>query len=464
MMPTCFRARSANPLRGIASIFRLVAIAAAGLLAAPGVQAQEPDGTVTIAVTGPDAIYGFSSDVAELNVLVPAVEGRGESSGIVLPSGRYSVVADDMAGIGIPLVSISCSSVDSRVDRAARTAEIAVPPGEHVVCLFAASDARQKTAELIGHFLHRQGSLLLANLPKSQDRIDRLNGAVALMSTPRPFLESLPGVVDGKPIPFGGSLAALDRLAGRQQQQAFDAWLDGTFALLPQAGTDGRFGVLSVGADYRFHRSLLVGTFIQLDTMRQGVVEASQVGGAGWTAGGYATMRLSESLYLDVLGGGGMASNGVDPFGHQADNFEATRWLLSASLMGEWKRDGLTFNPRARISYFEESSLPFTGAPGFPIESARTGFGQLALGPGVTYRLTTDEKVQVATGLRLDTSADIRANGAARGVQAPQGRLEGTLDFKMPAGAQWGTSVAYGGIGTPTPVFSARGKVHLTLE
>lgn len=458
-----FWARSADAFRQAEIIFRLAVLALAGM-AMPAALAQEPAGSVTIAVAGPDAVYGFSSGTTDLNLLVPAVTGSGESPAVALPTGGYTIVADDMTGLGIQLSGISCSGGDVRVNEAARMMEIEVRSETEIVCRFTFSEGRERTEELIGQFLNRQGRLLLTNLPDSQDRIDRLNNAVTLMGTPRPFLESLPGVVAGRPIPFAGSLAALDRLAGRQQQSAFDAWLDGTFALLPQNGEDGRFGVLSMGADYRFSRNLLVGTFLQLDTLRQGTVNAAEIGGAGWTAGGYATMRLNQSLYLDVLGGAGMTSNDVDPFGRYADSFDATRWLLSASLMGEWKRDGLTFNPRARISYFEESSPAFTDAPGFPIEGERAGFGQVSLGPGVTYRLTTDEKVEVATGLRLDTGADILATGASRGMKTLSSRLEGSLNVKLPAGAQWGTTLAYGGIGTPTPVFSARGRVQLVLK
>jgi len=429
-------------------------------LAMPCAMAEEQTGSVTIAVAGPDAVYGFSSDSADLNLLVPVVAGEGESPVLAVSEGRHAVTIDDMTGLGIQLSGIACPEGDVRINAAARMVEITVEPGGAVVCRFDTSNGRDRTEELVGQFLTRQGGLLLTNLPASQNRIDRLNNAVNLMGTPRPFLESLPGVVAGNPIPFGASLAALDRLAGRQQQAAFDIWVDGTFALLPQSGADGVFGVLSTGADYRFSRNLLVGTFIELDTMRRGTVDAAEIGGAGWTAGGYATLRLTENLYFDMLGGAGQTRNEIDPFGQGMETFDASRWLLSASLTGAWKREGLTFNPTARISYFEQDSAPFTDAAGLEIAGIRRGFGQVTLGPGVTYEHTTDEKVVVATSLRLDTGLDI----APETIAAPRGRVEGSLDFKLPAGAQWGTTLAYGGIGTPTPAFSARGRVQLKLK
>jgi len=70
----------------------------------------------------------------------------------------------------------------------------------------------------------------------------------------------------------------------------FDIWVDAKFSSFDdsRSGIDlsGRFGLLSVGADYVLNRSLLIGTMVQFDSAAQrSLQQASDAQGWGWLVG-----------------------------------------------------------------------------------------------------------------------------------------------------------------------------------
>lgn len=453
-------------LRGLGgwSARLLVAVAAAICIGQPAVAqgpAAEP-GSVVIQVSGADAMYGFSSLTLPLNINLAGLDGFAESQPIALPAGQYGVAADDLSGIGVTFAGVACSDDDSSGSGVTRTAEIVLSPGERLVCLFSARSSATRAGELISEFTDNRGDLLMASLPNSQDRVDRLRGSVGVINSPKPFMESLPRIAAGEPIPVSVSLAALDRMAGVRQPNDFNLWLEGTFALLVDQGPKGRFGVVALGLDYRVTDALLIGTFAQFDTMtRQWSSDTSSMATLGWTAGGYATARIADSLYLDFLGGGGSSVNAIGPFGATTDRFDAASWLLSASLLGKWELRNWTFSPRVQVNYIDQTTQPYIDSAGNAVPQSQQGSGQIAIGPGISYRLTTESKLRVTTGIRFDTTTDILGAGELGNLR---GRLEGKVEVKLPAGAKFGTTLGYGGIGSSSRVFTARGTLSLPLR
>ena len=88
--------------------------------------------------------------------------------------------------------------------------------------------------------------------------------------------------------------------------------------------------LVSIGADYVLNRSLLVGTMVQFDSMQQrSNTQMTDVRGHGWMAGPYATLRLSENVFLQARGAWGRSSNFVSPFLTYTDTFDSERWLVS---------------------------------------------------------------------------------------------------------------------------------------
>lgn len=416
-------------------------------------------GSVTIRqeTVGSDAVFGFRSATSGLNLSIATMGGSGQSADIALPAGRYSVVADDMSGAGYTLMGLVCSDSDSVGDVPSRTASIVLDAGEAVICTFSAVNSAEATTALIEEFLDGRARQILANIPDEERRIARLNGVVSgggsLGST---LLSYLPGVVEGGPVGVSTSLAAIDAMAGNQQPEALDVWFEGKFSLFENEGGE-KFSSAALGVDYLLNPDLLIGGFVQFDFASRNFDGGAQASGTGWLAGPYLTARLNDNLYLDLLAAGGQSSNTISPSGSYEDDFDATRYLLSAALQGQWSHDAWTFSPRAQLSYFEETSDGYTDSLGVSIPAVTAGLGQLAVGPGIGYRLTLDNGVVVDLGLRAEAVLDI-AGGSELGEL--QGRLSGTVGFGLVGGANIGLSARLDGIGSGED----RGSVGVRLS
>jgi len=409
-------------------------------------------------IDGTDGIFGFTSPEPALNVSIATTNGAGQSAAIALPSGSYRVTADDMTGAGYGLTRLICSDSDSVADLASRTAMIALAPGETVICTFTAVNSAERTSELIEQFLSDRANLILANQPDLDRRIDRLNG---VMSAGGNIGSTLLGYVsrlaDNGALSVNTSLAAIDAMTGMEKQSRFDAWFSGTFARLDAVNNSGSFRTAAIGADYLVTPDLLVGGFVQFDYMQEAFENGAEASGTGWLVGPYLTARLADHLYLDLLAAAGRSSNTISPFGTYADDFNATRYLLSATLEGQWQWENWTFNPRARFSYLEETSDGYIDSLGVAIPSISMGKGQLSIGPGISYRFVTDGKITVDTGLRLEGVADIEEDG----LEDFRGRIEGTLSLGFSAGGHVGFTAAYDGIGSDD--YSTSGRLVLSI-
>ena len=116
-------------------------------------------------------------------------------------------------------------------------------------------------------------------------------------------------------------------------------------------------------------------------------------------------------------------------------------------------------------SYFEETTQAYTDSMGVGIPSITAGLGQIAVGPGISYRYTTEGDVVIDTGLRFEGVAELTRTMAGLGFDNLHGRIEGTIDLSLPAGARFGLSAALGGIGGDTGnATSAKVKVSLPID
>lgn len=442
--------------RGIIGLC-LVLAAAFPVLAQP---AADP-GIVIIRVTGADAVFGFTSPTPALNLHLASLEGLAESLPLGLPAGEYRIEIDGLSGLGMSVRAIDCSDGNSHGDRAAGNANLVLDEGEMLICTFDVAAAPERAAELIESLVPARGDLMLASLPPSEDRINRLKGAIAVADSPQRFMNALPGIVAGRPIPLAVSLGAFDRIVGNEQRNPWDIWMRGTFALATEQGAAGRFGVAALGVDRLASDDLLLGGFVQADTMIREWNDASALSRGGWLAGGYATARVLDNIYVDVLGGGGSSLGIIQARGVDGQ-FAADSWLMTAALLGRWQAGDWTFSPQARLSYYDERIAPYLDGGGNLVVGQELARGTLAVGPGVSYRLTTQNNVVVNTGLRLDTTATLLSSSG--GFEGLSGRLEGTVEIILPAGARWKTTLGYGGIGTDSRLFNVSGTLSVPLR
>ena len=440
---------------------RLAAVVAAMALAQPAAAQPAVDpGQVVLQVSGADGMFGFSSATLPLNLLIASSAGFAESLPISLPAGAYTVTADDLSGLGLVLSALRCSDDDSRGDTVTRTAEIVISTGEMLVCTYTMTSSTARANQLLDDFIGSH-DLILDSLPSADDRADRLKGRIGVINSPKPLMESLPRVMAGKPVPLAASLAAIDRLAGNQQQSDLDLWLKGTYALMQEQGPLGRFATTTLGADYRASSDLLVGTFAQLNVASRTWSDNATILATGWAAGGYATARIADHLYLDMLAGGGTSINTITTPAMGTDKFDASGWLLNATLMGKWELAGFTFSPRVQVNYSGQATERYIDSAGGVVDARHSNAGEIALGPSISYRLTTKDRLVVETGLRFDASAPMLEG---LGLGNYRGRLEGKVELVLPTGAKFGTTLNLGGIGSGSRVFTARGTLSLPLR
>lgn len=305
-----------------------------------------------------------------------------------------------------------------------------------------------QTLQEIAAFLEARANILLANMPAAQRRFERLKGSAPSVSSPGSILMSyLPILVNGGTLSGSASLAQIEALAGNEQQPRLDAWIDGTFGLFNSGGAEGRFGLVSLGADYLVSDDLLIGGFFQIDQLSQeNALTAATAGGTGWMAGPYVTARLSDNLYLDFMAAGGRAENRVSPLGTYEDLYGSTRFLASATLQGEWSHGAWTFTPAASLSWFSETSDAYTDSLGVAIPAATVEQGQFAAGPGVRHSQDLGSGITLSTSARLEAVAGYRNSLLTPGRSDVHGRIAGGLDFGFEGGAALGFSLSHDGL------------------
>lgn len=408
--------------------------------------------TVTIAVTtdGADATFGFTSPNPALAVSVASSGGSGSSAAITLPATSYNVSAPNMTNAGFALSSIDCDDNDSTGDAGTGTVTIDLDLGENVTCTFAYVDSRSAATELIEDFFETRAELILSHGPNSQRRIDRLNGIAPSSGDPASALMGLmPLVSGGGPRALSGSLGAIEQaVADPAEPAAFDIWFETTFGAYGSDTAQGNFGIAYLGADYLVSSDLLIGALFQLDRVGydSNTGDASAEG-TGWMIGPYVTGRLGDNLYVDLRAAAGRSANSISPYGTFTDEVDASRWLIEAAVSGEWTDGSWSFQPAARLSYFEETSDDYADGLGVYVPSVTTGTGQLALGPALSYRFVTDGEIDVVLGTSLDGVLDFGLEGGALVSEGAHAELEASIDLGLPGGARIGAAVKAGGLG-----------------
>lgn len=264
------------------------------------------------------------------------------------------------------------------------------------------------------------------------------------------------------------------RLPSQQTRPApFDIWIEATYGgVHAQSGSNGHFGLLTLGADYVFNRSFVAGTYLQYDSLRQGFDSGSDYKGSGWMAGSYGAVRLTESLFWSLRGGWGRSSNDISPFGTYIDSFETTRWLASTALSGRFTQGAWTISPEASVAYFQDKSKSYLDSLGVTIPSVTVDVGQLKVGPLISYRyVLPDLIVEPRAGAQLiwNFTSDAKAEGlgaldsAAAGPQGVRGRLETGVRLQTNPGVSLDISGSYDGLGSSNGFNAVSGRAGLIV-
>lgn len=249
----------------------------------------------------------------------------------------------------------------------------------------------------------------------------------------------------------GMSFAGAQVMGKTARPNPFDIWVEGKYSSFSDgrsaSALDGHFGLFSIGADYVLSRSLLVGTMVQFDGMQQrSNLQQTDVRGHGWMAGPYATLRLSENVFLQARGAWGTSSNWVSPFQTYTDNFESERWLVSSTLTGRWTNGAWSYRPSASVSYMEDVSKSYADTYGIVIPSVKSTLGQAKAGPEVSYRFDLGHtQIEPRAGMqaiwnfsRETTAVGFgQVNGEAIGPAGVRGRAELVCGQRLLVASCW---------------------------
>ena len=260
-------------------------------------------------------------------------------------------------------------------------------------------------------------------------------------------------------------LAFSDRPDGSRaaRPNPFDIWVEGKFTTFRDGGfssnQDGRFSLFSMGADYVLSPNVLIGAMAQFDSMDQLKAGAgTHASGHGWMAGPYATLRLSDGLFLQTRGAWGKSSNQVSPYLTYTDNFETERWLLAASLNGRWSHGAWTVRPTASFTYMVEDAKSYTDHFGVTIPELKSRLGQAKIGPdiGYSFHLGDSAIVEPHASLQLiwDYANDVTAAGYSTITPDPassagtRGKADFGLHVVSSSGMVLDATGSYDGIGS----------------
>ena len=259
----------------------------------------------------------------------------------------------------------------------------------------------------------------------------------------------------------GGALGlAGQTFAPAARFNPFDIWVEGKYtSFRDKSDVDGRFGIVTLGMDYVFNPSLLLGVSAQYDSMKQtSAKQQTSVEGNGWMVGPYGTVRLTDHVFWQARAAWGRSSNDVSPFLTYTDSFESTRWLASTTLTGNWRSGPWLFRPSATIAYMEDTAQSYADTFGVLIPQVTTRLGQAKAGPVISYTLPVSSNlvVEPRLGAQLiwNFAGDAKADGLgtlsgdAAGPQGVRGRAEVGLKAQTREGVTVDLSGSYDGIGS----------------
>lgn len=312
------------------------------------------------------------------------------------------------------------------------------------------------TQAQIGNFLAQRNTILLANQPDIQRRIDRLTtkGSAAAAGD---LAGAFSGMQNRSPIKLyasQGHVAAAGSLAkaapeGNGGVGSWDIWAEGRFMDTRFQVRKGTANIIYAGIDKAVSDTVLLGVVGQYDRFdAKRSVTTGVLDGEGWMIGPYATAWLADRLFLDARAAFGQTTNHIAPFGTYQDRFKTDRLLFAATLTGEVEpADGLVIRPEVAAVWMDENQKSYVDSLGSIIPGQSLDLGQLSFAPRIMYTAN------------LDRTFSIRPFAEARGIYSfgnnaatliggdTRLRVEGGVDLLGTQGLRIGMSGFHDGIG-----------------
>lgn len=237
-----------------------------------------------------------------------------------------------------------------------------------------------------------------------------------------------------------------------------NVWIKGrwTHAKDDRGGIDEKsdFGIVYLGADYRFSDDLLVGVLGQVDWADQKSTGLGiEAEGRGWMVGPYMVRRLSKTALMDLRLAWGKSDNKINPVGTYWDNYDSERWQVEGNLTGSYEKGNWHIAPALGLNYFKETQEAYTDSNGFSIGEQTVELGTLTFGPTLTYRMQSNDGLKLRPFMGIQGVWDFRApdifdvNGIATGTEDLRGKVKLGLNLLNGRGMTFLLTYSYDGIG-----------------
>ncbi|HEY4199185.1 MAG TPA: Ig-like domain-containing protein [Devosiaceae bacterium] len=231
-------------------------------------------------------------------------------------------------------------------------------------------------------------------------------------------------------------------------QDPFNVWINGSVALHLRSDDNdddhwGKFGLVSVGADYLVNDKLLVGLALHTDVMDD-LTDTSKTTGTGVLVGPYVSAEIGDGVFLDASLFYGRTWNEVST-SLFSGTFESDQLVGNAKLEGQWAlSDVLTFRPNVTAFYLHETVGDYTVSNAIGDTVAIAGFSsnQFRLSAGGTLQYTMgvgDGLVlmpYVGANLGLTATDGFDVSNGAFALVSGGFTLTGDGDWTMTAGVK----------------------------
>ncbi len=238
-------------------------------------------------------------------------------------------------------------------------------------------------------------------------------------------------------------------------------------------GSDGHTGVLYVGADYKLSKEVLVGALVQFDETKQDFdLPGRDARTTGWMAGPYAMVRLPYDLFFQARAAWGQSDNEIGNNAGTEDHFDADRWLVRGTLVGQhtWGAGGSNRAPPSAISRRRRRATRAARGPVL-VPSQTVSLGQAKAGSQLAYRQRLADGIVIEPSVLLEgiwnfhqDAGDISVDDLVT-TDKLRARTEAGVMFFAQGGIAYGASVSYDGIGSSDyEAIGGRARVKVPLD
>lgn len=456
---------------------------------------NNPFGTVNFVQNSvADGTFNFASNLAAFNFAISTAGGSGSFGPVSVETGTYTITQTRPAGIGNE--TLVCSDMNSTVDVTAGTVTLVVDLGDNITCTWGAVNSQAETVDQINTFLNRRNNLILSTGPSAARRMARLNQGVGAAETLRfqqgdlasatPFTFDLLSLGSNS-YKFATSLQQIERsrrmfrlaVDGVEDNSEvwtpprWDVWFEASYTRYEATGgADGHFGIAYLGADYLISEDILAGFLLQYDSLDDGDDGGATIEGTGWMAGPYVTARIAPNLIFDGRIAYGQSSNSVSPFGTYTDEFDTDRFLIDATLSGNFDWDNWVVTPNLSLSYIEDRAEGYIDSLGVAIPEQKVSLGQIRLGP--TFSTTFEGRNQTVIRPTFtvngiynfsDTDGVTIVNDTSGETDGFRARIEAAVQITGRSGIDLTFGMHYDGIGASDfEAYGARLQLSIPLN